>query len=115
MDICVVFLCIKISFISLGLGESLINCICNCADAKPDASGSYAEQNRDHALEVIFPEALLEKLPEDKRQAAIDCLKDDPRPSYHDDDRVYNMLFADCDIRFKVDGNTLTVFEVEKQ
>lgn len=84
------------------------------ADSKPDAKGSYAEQNRDHSLEVIFPSELLEKLPEDKRQAAIDCLGEDPRPSYHDDDRKYNMLFADCDIRFTVKDGVLTVFEVVK-
>ena len=82
------------------------------ADSKPDAKGSYAEQNRDHALEVVFPDELLEKLPEDKRQAAIDCLKDDPRPSYHDDERTYSMLFANCDIRFSVKDGVLTVTEV---
>lgn len=85
------------------------------ADSKPDAKGSYAEEHRDHSLEVIFPSELLEKLPEDKRQAAIDCLKDDPRPSYHDDERVYNMLFANFDIRFSVEDGTLTVFEVAKR
>lgn len=84
------------------------------ADSKPDAKGSYAEEHRDHALEVVFPEDLLQKLPEDKRQAAIDCLKDDPRPSYHDDERVYSMLFADCDIRFTVKDGMLTVCEIEK-
>ncbi len=84
------------------------------ADAKPDAKGSYAEENRDYCLEVDFPDALLEKLPEDKRRTAIDCLREDPRPSYHDDERVYSMLFADCDVRFFVKGNRLTVVAVDR-
>ena len=83
------------------------------ADAKPDAKGSYAEENRDYSLEVEFPEDLLEKLPEDKRQTAIDCLGEDPRPSYHDDERVYSMNFCNCDIHFTVKDGKLTVIDVD--
>ena len=83
------------------------------ADSKPDAVGSYAEENRDYCLEVDFPEKLLEKLPDDKRQTAIDCLREDPRPSYHDDERVYSMNFCDCDVRFVVKDGKLTVIEVD--
>ncbi len=83
------------------------------ADAKPDAKGSYAEENRDYRLEVDFPKELLEKLPEDKRQTAIDCLSEDPRPSYHDDERVYSMNFCNCDIRFIVKDGKLTVIGID--
>lgn len=83
------------------------------ADSKPDAKGSYGEENRDYCLEVEFPDELLEKLPEDKRQTAIDCLKEDPRPSYHDDERVYSMRFAERDVHFVVKGNKLTVVAVD--
>jgi len=83
------------------------------ADSKPDAKGSYGEENRDYCLEVEFPDGLLEKLPEDKRQTAIDCLKEDPRPSYHDDERVYSMRFAERDVHFVVKGNKLTVVAVD--
>lgn len=83
------------------------------ADAKPDAKGSYAEENRDYSLEVEFPDKLLEKLPEDKRQTAIDCLSEDPRPSYHDDERVYSMNFCNCDIHFTVKDGRLKVIDVD--
>ena len=83
------------------------------ADSKPDAKGSYAEENRDYSLEVDFSEELLLKLPEGKRQTAVDCLKDDPRPSYHDDERVYSMKFCDRDIRFIVKDGKLTVIDVD--
>ncbi len=83
------------------------------ADSKPDAKGGYGEENRDYCLEVEFPDGLLEKLPEDKRQTAIDCLKEDPRPSYHDDERVYSMRFAERDVHFVVKGNKLTVIAVD--
>jgi hypothetical protein len=83
------------------------------ADAKPDAIGGVGEEMRDYALEVDFPSELLARLPEDKRDAAIACLREDPRPSYHDDERVYSMRFAGFDIHFRVKGRVLAVFALD--
>jgi tRNA-Thr(GGU) m(6)t(6)A37 methyltransferase TsaA len=83
------------------------------ADAKPDAIGGFGEEMRDYALEVDFPSELLARLPEDKRDAAIACLREDPRPSYHDDERVYSMRFAGFDIHFRVKGRVLAVFALD--
>lgn len=83
------------------------------ADAKPDAAGGFGEEMRDYALEVDFPSELLARLPEDKRDAAIACLREDPRPSYHDDERVYSMRFAGFDIHFRVKGRVLAVFALD--
>ena len=64
---------------------------------------------------VDFDVELLEKLPEDKRDAAIGVLSHDPRPSYKkDSDRVYGLTFAGHDIRFRVKEDILTVLEVDK-
>lgn len=84
------------------------------ADAHPDANGGYGEENRDHRLQVDFPQELLQILPFDKRQAAIDCLADDPRPSYQTEPNDYHMLFADFDIHFTVSGDLLTVTAVDR-
>jgi len=84
------------------------------ADSHPEATGSYGEEMRDYRLRVIFPEELLKALPIDKREAAIACLGEDPRPSYHNDDREYAMNFADVDIHFKVSNGVLTVTSVNK-
>lgn len=83
------------------------------ADAKPDAIGGFGEEMRDYALEVDFPTELLARLPEDKRDAAVACLREDPRPSYHDDERVYSMRFAGFDIHFRVKGRVLTVVKLD--
>lgn len=83
------------------------------ADSHPDALGGYADEHLDHRLEVCFPEELLQKIPADKRQSAIGCLAEDPRPSYQDDPaRIYHMAFAENEIAFTVAGNTLTVISV---
>ena len=84
-------------------------------DSHPEATGGFTDSAKDFILEVIFPEELLIKLPEDKRNAAIGVLSHDPRPSYQkDSNRVYGLAFAGCDIRFTVKDNTLTVCSVTK-
>lgn len=83
------------------------------SDCVLDAVGSFAEENKNHALEVDFAPEFLSVLPNDKQLAAIKCLKDDPRPSYQQDDRVYSILFAGYDIHFRVLDNVLTVIKVD--
>ena len=84
------------------------------ADCHTDATGSYADEFENYKLEVYFPENLLEKIPNDKRDAVIECLSDDPRPSYQDDsERIYSMLFADFDIKFRVENKKLIVTEIK--
>ena len=83
-------------------------------DCKPEATGGFTDRTGDFLLQVEFPPALLEKLPEDKRQAAIGVLSHDPRPTYQrSPERVYGLSFAGCNIRFTVNDTQLTVLEVE--
>ncbi|MBR2987701.1 MAG: tRNA (N6-threonylcarbamoyladenosine(37)-N6)-methyltransferase TrmO [Clostridia bacterium] len=83
------------------------------SDCHPDATGSYADLHRDDSLEVEDPDGLLSRLPEHKREALRACLGEDPRPSYQNDpERVYRMRFSDYEIAFRVNGDTLTVIEV---
>ena len=84
------------------------------SDCIADAANGYAEEGLSHRLTVDFPPALLAFITEDKRTAIIGALACDPRPAYHDDCRAYGFPFADCEIKFRVDGNILTVTDVTK-
>ena len=85
------------------------------SDSFPDARGGFTDTAEDFILEVVFPEHLLNTLPENKRQAAIGVLSHDPRPSYQrKPDRVYGLGFAGFDIRFTVEEKVLTVCDVLK-
>lgn len=85
------------------------------SDSKPDALGGFTDHAEDFVLEVVFPEEMLKKLPEEKRKSAIGVLSHDPRPSYQrDSERIYGMNFAGFDIRFSVSGEKLTVLEVKE-
>lgn len=84
------------------------------SDSHPDAIGGFADPVREYSLNVIFCKELLSKVHISKQKSLIDILKQDPRPSYQSDpEREYGMRFADYEIFFKVDGDTLTVTRVE--
>jgi tRNA-Thr(GGU) m(6)t(6)A37 methyltransferase TsaA len=86
------------------------------ADCQPEALNGFTGGTEGDLLEVDFPASLLEKLPENKRQAAIGILAHDPRPSYQkDSQRVYGVTFAGFDIRFTVADDLLTVQDVQKK
>ena len=82
-------------------------------DCHPEATGGFTDKAGEFLLNVDFPRNLLNRLPEDKREAAIGVLSHDPRPSYQrKPERVYGLTFAGYDIRFKVSEDILTVVEV---
>ena len=86
------------------------------ADSHPDARGGFATDVWEKQLRVECGGELMAQIPENHRQAVLDLLAQDPRPSYqHDPDRVYGMEYGGMDIRFSVDGNVLTVREVAKK
>ena len=82
-------------------------------DSHPDALGGFTTNAADFLLDVDIPSDLLNILPESKREAAIEVLSHDPRPSYQKNNkRIYGLKFDGYDIRFQVDDNTLYVKEV---
>lgn len=85
------------------------------SDSITDALGGFAEEMKDHCLEVNFPQEVLQIIPEEKRKAVIYCLRDDPRPTYHEDERNYSMAFSEFDIHFTVENKRLTVTSVDKK
>ena len=85
-------------------------------DSHPDAKGGFADEKLKDFLEVDFPPELLKLIPENKKSAVLEILAEDPRPHYiNDKDRIFGFDFADFEIKFKVDGNRLTVVEVKNQ
>lgn len=84
------------------------------ADCRVEATGGFAQEVMDHSLRVDFPEELLARVPEDKRQALRELLAQDPRPGYRHDEpeRRFGVAFAGLDVRFTVQDEVLRVCEV---
>jgi len=82
-------------------------------EAIPDAKGGFAEDVKDAALDVVIPEELLEKIPASKRDPLISILSQNPKPRYQSDpEREYGLSFAGMNIKFRIDGDVLTVIDV---
>ncbi len=84
------------------------------ADCVPEAAGGFADRVERKALRVLCPEAIRESIPENQQAALLDILAQDPRPSYQQDPaRIYGMAFGRWNVRFRVEGETLTVVEIQ--
>ncbi len=84
-------------------------------DSHPEASGGFAAEHVDDNLTVNFPENLLERIPSEKRDALLHVLEQDPRPSYHHDEkREYGFDYAGYEVKFTVAGMILKVHDVIK-
>jgi len=85
------------------------------ADSYPDAKGGFSFGPGEDTIQVDCPEELLGLLPQEKREALIEVLAQDPRPGYQrTDGRRYGIAFAGFDVRFTVDGGVLRVHEIIK-
>ena len=85
------------------------------ADSHPEAIGGWTDGVERKSLQVSCSADLLEKVPAAQQEALCAVLEADPRPRYQDDpQRVYGMTFAGQNVKFRVEGETLYVLEVEK-
>lgn len=82
-------------------------------DCVPDAVQGFAEEYKNYALNVDFPQELLDRIPKDKQSALIGILRHDPRPAYQNTpDRIYGVRYMNFDVHFKVKNDTLTVTNI---
>ena len=83
-------------------------------DSHPEARGGFALTT--DAVRVECPATLLGKLPEERRQTLLNVLAQDPRPGYqHEAGRVYGFPFAGFEVKFTVEGDLLTVRQIESR
>lgn len=84
------------------------------ADCRPEATGGFTDKTEFHRLEVDIMQEFEGKLPENERLALRGVLSNDPRPQYHNDpERVYGFEFGEHEVKFKVNGDKLTVISIE--
>lgn len=82
-------------------------------DAHPEASGGFSEQTKGDRLDVEIPTEALAVLPVHLHDVVRRLLAQDPRPGYHNDpERIYGFPFYEFEIRFRVQGNHLTVVSI---
>lgn len=84
-------------------------------DSHPEATGGFTDNTVFRQLDVHIPDELSGKMPQESLAALVGILRNDPRPSYHDDpERVYGFTFENAEIKFKVSEGVLYLLSVEK-
>ena len=86
------------------------------ADCHPEALGGFAKDARREPLRVSVAPELLSRVPQDRREALLGVLGQDPRPAYqHDPERVYGFEYAGLEVRFRVAGEALEVTDIQRK
>ena len=84
------------------------------ADAVFNAVGGFSDVEKDHKLNVEIPTEISEKIPAEITELLKECISDDPRPAYQNDERNYSLMIADYDFSFFVKENTAYVKKFRK-
>ena len=80
------------------------------ADSFPQAAPGFAPAAPQPALKVRFADGL--PFTPEQRTALEQILSLDPRPAYQDDpSRTYGLTFENYDVRFRIEGRMVTVFD----
>lgn len=84
------------------------------ADSHTGVRSGFTDSTEWQALEVEIPASLQELFDSSELETLTALLSQDPRPHYHDDpERIYGMLFAGRDVKFRVCGRQLSVVAVD--
>ena len=84
------------------------------ADSHRGVRSGFVDGHEWKRLEVVLPRSVFHQLDADSVDALLEILAQDPRPQYQDDpERIYGLRYGDRNVRFKVEGDILTVVAVE--
>ena len=84
------------------------------ADSHPGVRSGFVDDTAWQPLKVVFPREAYHTFEPADLDALEQILAQDPRPQYQDDpERIYGLLFGDRNIRFRVEGGTLTVVGID--
>lgn len=83
-------------------------------DCHENAICGFVDENEFNQLKIVFPNELKNKISPDRISVLENALKQDPRPAYQKDShRIYGFEFGEQEIKFKVEGNILTILSID--
>ena len=83
------------------------------ADSIPNARSGFVDEVEFSHLDVVLPDQFRSAIGDEMADTLIGVLQNDPRPPVQaTTDKTFGMPFAGYDVKFKVDGQTLTVIDL---
>ena len=84
------------------------------ADSHPDARSGFVDNHAIRRLEVEMSDDVVSAFTKEELESLRGVLELDPRPQYQDiPEKVYGMLFAGKDVKFRVSDGVVRVVGVE--
>lgn len=83
-------------------------------DCHTDAIGGYADSFIDYKIEVYDNLNLLSDLTQKQRESILQCIAEDPRPSYKNQEKSYVMRYANYDVTFEIKEGKAYIVNVQK-
>lgn len=84
-------------------------------DCHPGARSGFVDETAWERLQVVIPDELRQKISAEESSALESLLSQDPRPHYQDSPgKVYGMEFCRFDVKFTVNGRTLSVISLDE-
>lgn len=83
-------------------------------DCHTDAIGGFADDFIDYKIEVFDNLNLLNELSVELRKNILQCIAEDPRPSYKNQEKSYVMRYANYDVTFEIKDAKAFVTDVKK-
>lgn len=82
-------------------------------DSYADAKCGFADEVKEHKLDVQYDEAVVRGVEEENLRTICDLLRQDPRTAYlEDEQRVWGITYAAYNIKFTVSGKKLQILEI---
>lgn len=84
------------------------------SDCKPDAKGSFGEALKDEKIDVFYQENVFFNIDENKKNAIISIIEQNPKPAYKQQEKEYKFLFSEYEISFSISENKATILNIQK-
>ncbi|MCR4586310.1 MAG: tRNA (N6-threonylcarbamoyladenosine(37)-N6)-methyltransferase TrmO [Lachnospiraceae bacterium] len=86
------------------------------ADSHPEAEGGFGEERKDRELTVTAGDEIKAGLGEEFYNTVSRLIAMDPRTAFiHDDKRVWGLCYEGVNVRFRVEGDTAVITEIDKE
>ncbi len=83
-------------------------------DCKTEATGSFAQENKDHKIEVFYCDEVFKNISDELKIQIIKIIQQDPKPAYKHSENVYKFLFSDYEITYCSTEKKAEILNIEK-
>lgn len=83
-------------------------------DCKTYATGSFAEKNKNHKIDVFYKDEVFKNISEKLKIQIIKIIEQDPKPSYKQENNIYKFLFSDYEITYSSSKENAEILNIKK-